>query len=299
MSHREHVLILTLATFAAGGPTALGQTATESARAADKPAVEKRTRGLLDAIARGDAREVASFWTTDGEYQGGDGRTVRGRDNLEKAYRAFLEKGARDGITVHDQAIRFLSRDTAIDEGRFRVKGKTPADRASLRYSALYVRDGGEWRLAQLREWSEGPSLQDLDWLIGTWSLKTDRAESRFTFDWTEGKTFILGRFSVKRESRTVTGIQVVGRDPSSGAIRSWTFGSEGGIEEATWVRQEKRWVIAAKGVLPDGEGSSATNYLTPVDENTFTWQTVDRVIDGEKAPDAGPNKIIREKVSR
>src|SRR5262245_45588128 len=210
----------------------LGQLGTaqadEPARAEDKTAIEKRTQALLAALEKGDAKEVVAFWTPEGEYLGSEGQTIRGRENLEKAYKAFLEKNPRKGITAQDQSVRFLSKDTAIEEGHFRVKGKTPAERSTLRYSALYIRDNGQWYLGLLREWSDGPSLKELDWLIGAWTTKSEGAEGRITFDWAEGKTYILAKFSIKRDDRTVTGTQVIARDPSTGAIRSWTFGSEG-----------------------------------------------------------------------
>src|SRR5262249_37894073 len=118
--------------------------AEEPARAEDTAAIEKRTQALLAALEKGDAKQVVAFWTAEGEFIGSDGQTIRGRENLEKAYKAYLEKSTRKGITAHDQSVRFLSKDTAIEEGHFRVKGKTPADRSTLRYSALYIRDGGQ-----------------------------------------------------------------------------------------------------------------------------------------------------------
>src|SRR5262245_27456899 len=58
----------------------------ESERAEDQAAVRKRTEDLLKAVAKGDAKELAAFWTDTGEYLRGDDLTIRGRANIEKAY---------------------------------------------------------------------------------------------------------------------------------------------------------------------------------------------------------------------
>jgi hypothetical protein len=38
----------------------------------------------------------------------------------------------------------------------------------------------------------------------------------------------------------------------------------------------------------------TATTNLTPVDEDTFTFQSTERTVDGEKAADVGPIKVTR-----
>src|SRR5262245_13497351 len=106
---RRRVTIVAVALVAIGALLnwlAFRQTGTaraeEPARAEDKAAIEKRTQALLEALEKGDAKQVAAFWTAEGEFIGSDGQTFRGRDNLEKAYKAYLEKNPKKGITAHD-----------------------------------------------------------------------------------------------------------------------------------------------------------------------------------------------------
>ena len=73
--------------------------------------------------------------------------------------------------------------------------------------------------------------------------------------------------------------------------FRSWTFDSDGGFGEATWSRDGGRWLVHATGALAEGGTMSATNIFSRVDADTFTWQTTERVVDGEELPDLPPSR--------
>ena len=60
-----------------------------------------------------------------------------------------------------------------------------------------------------------------------------------------------------------MAGTQVIGVDPSTGTIRSWTFDADGGIGEATWSWDDGRWAIDSDATLADGSDSTALNFLT------------------------------------
>jgi uncharacterized protein (TIGR02246 family) len=267
----------------------------EPDRADDQAAVRKRTEAFLQALARGNAGEVAGFWTAAGEYRHGDDLTIHGRSNIEKAYAEHLKSKKPGTIELQGESVRFLSDDTALQEGTFLVKRPNPADETRSRFSALYVREKGQWSFALLREWPEGPSVQELAWLVGTWTSKSDAAEARVTFEWTEDKTFLRGRFSMKLEGHAVTGFQVLALDPATDSIKSWTFEGDGGLGEAVWARTDTGWSAKTTGVTAEGEKVTATTTLTPTADNSFTWKSTGRLIGGEKAPDFGPVKVVRE----
>jgi hypothetical protein len=83
-------------------------------------------------------------------------------------------------------------------------------------------------------------------------------------------------------------------KDPCTGQLRSWLFDDDGGFGEGAWTRDGKRWVIAASGVQADGGEPTATNILTPVDRDTFTWQSTERTLDGEELLNLPPIKVRR-----
>jgi uncharacterized protein (TIGR02246 family) len=295
---RLRTVRLVLLTLALAAPSAGRGDDKEPTRAEDQAAVRARLQEFLKALAKGDAQEVARFWTATGEYRSGDDLALRGRANIQKAYTEHLSKKQPGAIELERDSVRFLSEDTAVQEGVFLVKRPNPAEQSRHRFSALLVRVKGQWQFGLLREWSEGPSLQELAWLVGTWSFKTEGAEVRMAFEWTENKTFLLVRFTMKQEDRTVSGVQLLALDPATKALKSWTFESDGSLGEAVWARTEKGWAARSTAVTPDGEKVRARSTITPIDENSFTWQSTERTIDDEKAPDIGPVKVVRQSKS-
>jgi uncharacterized protein (TIGR02246 family) len=273
------------------------QAGDDKAREADRAAIRQAGESFVKALESGNAKAVAASWAAEGEYIADDGTTVRGRAALEKAYAGFFAKNPKLKVEVQRDSLRFPSRDTAIGEGYFKVRKDQAEASVSARFSALYVREDGKWLMAVLREWpDEGVSLRDIDWLIGDWEVKRDSLEVRTTYEWDENKKFIRGRFTIKQEGRTTTGIQFIGKDPSTGQLRSWTFEGDGGFGEAVWARDGRKWVLDAGGVEADGSKVHATNILTRLDDDSFTWQATNRTEDDDELPNLPPVKVTRVK---
>ncbi|HEX5269917.1 MAG TPA: SgcJ/EcaC family oxidoreductase [Gemmataceae bacterium] len=264
---------------------------------ADEEAIRKASADLARALEKGDAKAVAGLWTEEGEYVADDGTTVRGRAALEAAYKKLFAKGPNLKVEAAIDCIRFVSRDSAIEEGVAKVHRGKGEDTATSRYSILYAREDGRWQIAVLREGpDDGATPRDLDWLVGTWVAKTPNGEVRTTYEWDENKTFLRVRIAIKDKDGTVNATEMIGKDPRTGGLRSWIFGSDGGFGEAAWSQDGKRWVLEATGVTPDGEELTATNILTPIDKDSFSWQSTDRTQGGESLPNIAPTKVTRAK---
>jgi uncharacterized protein (TIGR02246 family) len=263
----------------------------------DEAAIRKATAEFTAAVEKGDAKQVAAAWTENGEYIGDDGTTIRGRAAIEAAYAKAFAKKKKVKVEITVESIRFPSKDTAIEEGyakSYKGDGEQPT---TARYSVLHVREGGRWLMALLREWPyEGVSLRDLDWLIGSWEAKTEDAEVRTVYEWDAKKNSIHCRITIKGKDRNVTARQMLLKDPRTGELRSWIFDDDGGFGDGVWTRDGKRWVISAAGVEADGGELTATNILTPVNKDTFTWQSTERTLDGEALPNIAPVKVTRVK---
>lgn len=269
----------------------------ETKRADDEAAIRRATTHFIKLVEKGDAKGVAASWTQEGEYISGDGTTLRGRSAIEAAYARSFAKKKNPKVEFTLESIRFPSKDTAIEEGYAKsYKGDSDQPTAS-RYSVLHVREGGRWLMALLREWpDEGVSLRDLDWLIGTWEAKTEEARVRTTYEWDAKKNSIRCHITIQGKGRDVAGIQILLKDPRTGHLRSWLFDDDGGFGDGAWARDGKRWVITAAGVQADGGELTATNILTPVDKNAFTWQSIERTLDGKELPNIPPVKVTRVK---
>jgi uncharacterized protein (TIGR02246 family) len=264
-------------------------------RKADEDAIRKLSAELTQALGKGDAKALAALWTEEGEYIADDGTTVRGRPALEAAYAKIFAKSPHIKVQATIDSIRFVSRDSAIEEGVAKVLKAPGEESDTSRYSTLYAREDGRWRIALLREWpDEGASLRDLDWLIGTWVGKSGDIETRTTYEWDENKAFLRARITIKQPDRVLTATQTIGKDPRTDGLHSWLFGSDGGFGEASWTRDGKGWQLEATGVTSDGDQMTTTNYLTPIDKDSFSWQSVNRTLNGEELPNIIPIKITR-----
>src|SRR3954467_13070420 len=91
------LLVALLLTPASPGPTAAA--GGQGKEGGDPMAIKARTRDLLAALGKGNARELAEFWTTAGEYSREEA-TVRGRTNIEKAYAEALKKKTTRTLVV-------------------------------------------------------------------------------------------------------------------------------------------------------------------------------------------------------
>jgi uncharacterized protein (TIGR02246 family) len=242
------------------------------------------------------AKDIAGFWTSEGEYVGGDGVSIRGQESLQAAYQSSIAEDGKPTVSYEIEAVRFLSRDTAVVDGVFEsVRGEEEGpNRAG--FSILYVREDGPWQIAVLRESSRATTLGDLDWLIGTWSVTSDDGAVRTSYTWDDSKSFIFMQFTVGSEDRKATGRQIIAQDPTSGAIRSWLFQSGGGLGDAVWTREGKSWRVESGGVSADGGELTATNIFTPQDKDSFTFRSINRTLDGEELDDIGPLTVTRVK---
>jgi uncharacterized protein (TIGR02246 family) len=269
----------------------------ETKRPDDESAVRKASADFIEAVEKGDAKAVAASWTEEGEYVGEDGTTLRGRKAIETAYTKAFAKKKNVKVEINIESIRFPSKDTAIEEGYAKsYKGGSDFPTTS-RYSVLHVREGGNWLMALLREWpDEGVSLRDLDWLIGTWEAKAEGAVVRTTYEWDAKKNSIHCHITIKGPGRNLSATQLLLKDPRTSQLRSWIFDDDGGFGDGAWTRDGKRWVIEANGVQADGGEVTARNILTPVDKDTFIWQSTERTLEDQEIPNIPPVKVTRVK---
>ncbi len=88
----------------------------------------------------------------------------------------------------------------------------------------------------------------------------------------------------------------MIGWNPATGKIHSWTFGCDGDLGEGVWSKKGNEWDVTFNQVLSDGHKMSATHIYTMLDGNTCTWQATGRQMDGKSLPDIGPVKLVRRR---
>jgi uncharacterized protein (TIGR02246 family) len=266
-------------------------------RKSDREAIRKLVKDFLAALEGGDAKSVAALFTEEGEYVPEGGRSIHGRAAITKAYTKFMTENQSLKAKGNIESFRFLSENNAMIDGTARVKRGSALQPRSCSFEMLVTREKDRWLLAMLAEKPEDDaSLDDLEWIIGKWAAKTPFAEIHTTYSWDENKNFIMVEFSIKQGNQTVRGTERIGEDPRTSRIRSWLFGNDGGFGEASWEWDGKRWVQEAEGVQSDGSVLKAVNLLTPLDKDSFIWQSVERSLDGEQIPNTPPVKVGRVK---
>jgi uncharacterized protein (TIGR02246 family) len=282
--------------------TAQDKPAKDPKREADKQAIEKLSKDMIDAFAKRDAAAVVANWTADGEFIRNDGDPIRGKADIQKAYAEYFRQlTGKPKLEIQSDNLRFPSVDTAVAEVTLRLKGEDGETIASSWRNTLLVREGGQWKVAIVREWDrdvgEDVSLKELEWLIGTWQTSTKEREVTTTYEWDENKAFIRGKFSVKEGAKVIqSGMQMIGKDNNDGVIRSWVFLSDGGFGGGVWTREGKKWTVDVQGVTPDGKELTGDSIYIRVDPNTYTWQAVNQKIDDQPIPDTVPIKVTRQK---
>ena len=143
-------------------------------------------------------------------------------------------------------------------------------------------------------------TLNELQWLVGTWHAVTKDREVSITYEWDENKAFLRGKFAVTEAGKVIeSGTELVGKDNARGVIRSWLFQADGGFGAGTWARDGKKWTADVQGVRADGSELTATLIYIQVDANTLTWQAVNQTLNGVPVADTEPIKVTKQKPAK
>ena len=139
------------------------------------------------------------------------------------------------------------------------------------------------------------PELQELSWLVGNWTDQSDLVDVDISWDWDEDMHFLQQQFSVLGEDDKVfTGRQILGWDPRGKEIRSWIFDSSGGFGQSEWHKEGNDWYAETIYTIADGKRATATHVYRKVDDNSYTFSSESRDIDGQLMPNMGPFKMVR-----
>lgn len=261
--------------------------------AAESPTVAEvraMLRSYLRAFNRHDAAALAAHWSETGENLDLDSGevTAAGRDAVRDVFADLFAADEEATIDIDVHAIRPIRDDVAVVDGVSLI-AFADGPPASSRFTAVAVKQDGQWVLENVRE-AAAPApasvprpLEALDWLVGSWEDEGGGMVAGTRCQWSPGRGFLVRSHVITpaAESRPAADddripallpaadprgrelTEVIGWDPDLGAIRSWIFAADGRFAEGTWHQDGDRWTIHVAGRGRD-EGSTATCTLVP-----------------------------------
>src|SRR5262249_61271190 len=137
-----------------------------------------------------------------------------------------------------------------------------------------------------------GGALKDLKWMVGDWVAEKEGIN--VSIRWAMNRAFLLQEYTAKQGEGRLEVQQLVGFDPLTGKIKSWTFDSMGGYGEGLWTRDGNSWVIETAGVLPNGQTGTAVNTIRFVDDQHAVFEARNREVGGQPIADSEV-KLVRK----
>lgn len=299
---RHSIIVLIVWLAFCGSTLVVAKEPTKKKDASDRTAIQEAVKSYVAAFNARDAKKLAAHWSPEGVYTSRvNGEQVTGRDALEKDFAALFKTAKDTKLKVSTLSIDFISPNVALEQGTATVlRPKSAPEKTS--YSVVHVKRDGKWLIDRVTEQdaSEPPShyeqLKELEWMLGTWIDQEGGEVIKTECKWTRNKNFIVRTFTATIEDQVdLTGMQFIGWDASRKKIRSWVFDSDGGFSEGVWRHSGKQWMVQSTATLPNGKRASSTSVLRPLDKDSFSWQKINRVVDGEILPNIDEVVIVRE----
>lgn len=268
--------------------------------AEDEKAIREAAAKYVEAFNKGDIDALAAAYAKEATYDEGEGAIVSGRDEIRKVLAANMSTSPGTKMSIDIKSIRF-TKSRAIEIGTATL---TPAkgEPFTISYRAIHAKGpDGKWLMTSVGpdlsaegSTASGP-LEELEWLIGKWEDTESDLNLSSTCRWDRNRRFLFRTFVMKEDSQPELQVnEVIAWDPADHVVRSWVFDSDGGFGQNTWSKRGDEWIISAKGTLPDGGRASAVNIIHRIDDNTYTWSSTNRDVDGQMLPDVDDVKMVR-----
>ena len=264
-------------------------------------AIKDTIESYVEAFNKGDAESLAAHWTKDGDYITASGEVFTGQDKLKAAFEAFFKDNEGIEIDIDLLAIYVEGPDKVVEEG-LATTTRSGGEPETTRYVNAYVKENGKWKISKVKEiipMGISPNhekLEPLKWMVGYWVDEDQSGRLETSCYWSADGNFLVRSFAVSVGGLTTFGgKQIIVWDPAAKQIRSWVFDTNGGFGEGTWSKQGESWYVNSTLVLNTGETASSINILTPVDEDSFTWQATGREVAGVPLPATPKVTVVRD----
>lgn len=253
------------------------------------------------AFNKHDAAAVGKLWAENGVHVDREtGERTEGRAAIQKDLEDVFKAVPEVRIAIEPGTLRMIQPTVAQADGTA-TTASPDEEPVVVAFTAVLVKNGDAWLLDNVEEMpmpqaqDSQDALKPLAFLVGEWADEGDEGKTTSSFHWAAEGSFLVRSFKTHLSDEIQSeGTQVIGWDPRSKEIRSWTFNSDGSFGEATWSRNGSDWLIKSSQTLADGGAASGTYVVTPVDANTMTVKLIGHEIDGEPIPSVEPVRVVR-----
>jgi uncharacterized protein (TIGR02246 family) len=277
---------------------------TKAPESPDEKAIRASAEAFTKHYNNHDAKGLAALFSPNAEMIDEDGLVTKGRDEILKEFEKVFKEHPKSSMVVDIESVRVLTSNLGIEEGTARSKDSPDDNEDITNYVCIHVKTDGKWLLACVRDWDVPPDelpphdrLElEMSWLIGDWIDESPDSVVHTVCKWHDNGNFLMQEFVVQVAGEiAMSGTMRIGWDAVHKQFRSWVFDSHGGYSEGLWLRDGEDWVVKMQGATASGETASSTNMYRRIDDDTIAWQSVDRVVDGDRQDDIPPIVVKRK----
>jgi ketosteroid isomerase-like protein len=264
--------------------------------------VAARAASYVEAFNRRDVAAAAQHWSEKGEYTlAGVAKPIIGRKAIAEALKKLLSTDEQFQLDLGQQRFRKVTDQVVLEEGLASLVSETHGTEYA-RYQVVHVKQNGTWYRDSIRETLIGTvknspeSERDLEALVGSWQHQSDAGTLTVNSVWKHNKRIIARDFEIKsKDGKIVTVSEMIGWDPATGTIRSWSFDSQGGLEQAAWNHDGLQWLIKANATLPDGSKATEQRSLSVESNGDLKTRTIEQQFGGRLMPGSDPIILKRQ----
>lgn len=281
--------------------SAPASSATGADESRDEAAIRQSAAAFVQAYNAHDAKAISELFAVKAEFLDEDGNLIKGREAIQNDFQRMFDENPKCSTEIAIESIRVLTSHIAVEEGL--VRGKpTPDDGENVsRYIAVHINVDGHWKIASVRDTvassddlTPNDHLHQLAWMVGDWLDESPGAFVKSSCRWDDSGNYLLHTFQIEMVgNKTASGSMRIGWDPLFEQIRSWTFNDDGSFSEGLWTPVGDEWIVTVHGVNREGAPTSATSVYRPIDADTMTWRSYDRIIQGIPTDDI-PEYVIK-----
>jgi len=267
----------------------------------EKASIKSFMEAYKKAYDARDANQLANMWAKDTIYVNlTTHETIQGREAIADYFKDQFETETGIELKVTIDELTFPEPGKAIEKGKAITTMKGQPENTSAFLAELTKADG-LWLIQKAFEIDIVPppsnyeQLKELEWLVGKWGGKNELMDFSLNVTWDENKNFLNEKFALNILGQKDLDIeQIIGWDPAKNQIKSWMFDTDGGFGKGFWRKESDSWHVGMDFTLPDGRKASATHIYTKINDQTFTFASTNRDIEGTMLPDIEPFKISK-----